>query len=161
MGIDDPGTDGEIKRRALGERLVADNEKAWRAVGIHIGHVYCPSPIVIEDGQFQSDDDEDYVPSSRPGARAPHVWLTSNESILDLFGFWFTLLNFSGVNTGEFLVIAKKLKMPFKIERITNQEAKSMYEKNLVLVRPDGHVCWRSNEMPIDIEELLNQVRGF
>ena len=51
--------------------------------------------------------------------------------------------------------------MPFKIERITNQEAKSMYEKNLVLVRPDGHVCWRSNEMPIDIEELLNQVRGF
>jgi hypothetical protein len=38
---------------------------------------------------------------------------------------------------------------------------KSMYEKNLVLVRPDGHVCWRSNEMPNDIEQLLNRVRGF
>jgi len=161
IGIDEPGTEGEIKRRALGEKLVADNEKAWRAVGIHIGHVYSPSPIVIEDGQFQSDGDEDYVPSSRPGARAPHVWLSSDESILDLFGFWFTLLNFSDINADEFLLIAKKLKMPFKIELILNQEAKSMYEKNLVLVRPDGHVCWRSNEMPIDIEQLLNRVRGF
>jgi hypothetical protein len=123
--------------------------------------VYSPSPIVIEDGQFQSDGDEDYVPSSRPGARAPHVWLSSDESILDLFGFWFTLLNFSDINADEFLLIAKKLKMPFKIELILNQEAKSMYEKNLVLVRPDGHVCWRSNEMPIDIEQLLNRVRGF
>ena len=86
------------------------------------------------------------------------LWL---QRILDLFGFWFTLLNFSDINADEFLLIAKKLKMPFKIELILNQEAKSIYEKNLVLVRPDGHVCWRSNEMPIDIEQLLNRVRGF
>lgn len=161
IGLDDSGTDGEIKRRALGQKLVADNEKAWRAVGIHIGHVYSPSPIVIEDGQFQRDGDEDYEPSSRPGARAPHVWLSNQDSILDLFGFWFTLLNFSDINADEFLVSADKLKMPLKIEVIMNQQAKSMYEKNLVLVRPDGHVCWRSNAMPMDVKELLNQVRGF
>ena len=33
-----------------------------------------------------------FVPSTRPGTRAPHAWLDDDRSTLDLFGDGFVLL---------------------------------------------------------------------
>jgi hypothetical protein len=35
-----------------------------------------------------------------------------------------------------------------------------LYERKLVLVRPDGHVAWRSDTLPTDVTGLLNRIRG-
>ena len=35
-----------------------------------------------------------------------------------------------------------------------------LYERRLVLVRPDGHVAWRGDEVPSDALALIDTVRG-
>ena len=99
--------------------------------------------------------------NARPGARAPHVWLGGGKSTLDLFGRGFTLLRFAGapdVTTMRDAAAARDL--PLKIEDIDSAEAAAIYERRLVLVRPDGHVAWRGNECPADAGALIDQVRG-
>jgi len=36
----------------------------------------------------------------------------------------------------------------------------ALYNKRLILIRPDGHVAWRRDHMPDDCEAVLNRVRG-
>ena len=70
------------------------------SAGIELGYRYENSPICVADGTAAPELDHGlYVPSTWPGARAPHVWLKDGRSILDLFGRGFVLLNLSGTNT--------------------------------------------------------------
>jgi hypothetical protein len=36
----------------------------------------------------------------------------------------------------------------------------ALYERSLVLVRPDGHVAWRADAVPEDALALIDRVRG-
>ena len=66
------------------------------SAGIELGYRYENSPICVADGTPAPELDHGlYVPSTWPGARAPHVWLKDGRSTLDLFGKSFVLLNFS------------------------------------------------------------------
>lgn len=81
-----PTPEGDMARRAIGKALVEENEKSWHPTGVHLGYIYHPSPIVVPDGTPRPlDDTVGHEPASFPGARAPHVWLASSKSILDLF----------------------------------------------------------------------------
>jgi len=37
---------------------------------------------------------------------------------------------------------------------------REIYERNVVLVRPDGHVAWRGNVGPENAKEIIETVRG-
>ena len=50
--------------------------------------------------------------------------------------------------------------VPFTVETIDNPEIAALYERTLVLVRPDGHVAWRADELPVDPLALVDRVRG-
>jgi hypothetical protein len=39
-------------------------------------------------------------------------------------------------------------------------EVASVYERKLVLVRPDGHVAWRDDQPPADPLRLIDCIRG-
>src|SRR5262249_44905129 len=98
--LNDPTPAGESLRRKLGQQLVEANERTWHCLGVHLGYIYDPSPIVIPDeGPRPVDDEFEYEPSSFPGARAPHAWLGDSQSVLDLFGNGFTLLKFADMST--------------------------------------------------------------
>ena len=49
---------------------------------------------------------------------------------------------------------------PLTIETVQEPEAAQIYEHPLVLVRPDGHVAWRSHLPPPDPVDLVDRVRG-
>jgi 2-polyprenyl-6-methoxyphenol hydroxylase-like FAD-dependent oxidoreductase len=156
-----PTPEGDAARRAIGERLVEENEKSWHPVGVHLGYIYHPSPIVVPDGTAKpADDTFGYQPTAFPGARAPHVWLAPGKSILDLFGDGFVLLKFSNVPSETIAGAAARRGVPLRVHRIEHREAAALYGCALVLVRPDGHVAWRGDSQPRDALALIDTVRG-
>ena len=159
-GILAPTPAGDVTRRAIGERLVEENRKTWQPVGVHLGYIYHPSPIVVPDGSAQPEDDTfGYRPTAFPGSRAPHVWLQPGRSTLDLFGDGFTLLNFTGQSTQAFEAAAAQRGVPLTVHRIEHPGAQALYGRPLVLVRPDGHVAWRGDGAA-DAPAVVDIVRG-
>jgi 2-polyprenyl-6-methoxyphenol hydroxylase-like FAD-dependent oxidoreductase len=159
--IEEASEQGTLARKTIGDHLVQENVKAWNPPGVHLGYVYHPSPIVVPDGSAQPQDDTfGYKPTAFPGARAPHVWLSPQESIIDLFGAGFTLLQFEDVPVDELRRAAAARNVPLTIHRIRNPLAFALYERQLVLVRPDGHVAWRDDVLPEDCLALMDIVRG-
>ena len=102
-----------------------------------------------------------YVQTARPGSRAPHVWLSSDRSTLDLFGREFVLLKFdTRLHVSPFVQAAEQRNVPFKVVELQRPEVKSCYGSKLVLVRPDGFVCWRSDKVPANPLGVIDRIRG-
>jgi 2-polyprenyl-6-methoxyphenol hydroxylase-like FAD-dependent oxidoreductase len=154
---------GAAQRRRLGATLIARLGAEFRTMGLQIGYRYEDSPICVADGTLPSPDDpETYSPSARPGLRAPHVWLKNGRSILDLFGRSFTLLNFGQVaeDARAIASAAAGRRVPLTNVTLDDENARTLYERRLVLVRPDGHVAWRGDALPADPGAVLDRVRG-
>jgi 2-polyprenyl-6-methoxyphenol hydroxylase-like FAD-dependent oxidoreductase len=132
-------------RASVGDRLRASTRVEWESLGLQIGHRYEGSPICVPDGTPPTPDDLSlYVPTARPGSRAPHAWLRGGRSTLDLFGDGFVLLTFGAADGSAAIqrTFAER-RMPLRVEHIEDPSVATLYERPLVLVRPDGHVAWR------------------
>jgi hypothetical protein len=55
---------------------------------------------------------------------------------------------------------AEQRNVPFKVVELKRPEVKSCYGSKLVLVRPDGFVCWRSDKVPANPLGVIDRVRG-
>ncbi|MEG3159394.1 FAD-dependent monooxygenase [Sphingomonas sp. LB2R24] len=160
--------DGREARERVGKALSDGLQREWLSLNMHLGNRYLESPIIIyEDGEDREAakaelvDAIDYRPSSRPGARAPHAWLRDGRSTLDLFGRDFTLLSFeTGIDVSPLADAAATIGMPLSIVWLDEPDVLRLYRYPLVLVRPDGHVAWRSNEVPADPRSILEIVSG-
>jgi 2-polyprenyl-6-methoxyphenol hydroxylase-like FAD-dependent oxidoreductase len=99
----------------------------------------------------------DYVPSARPGARAPHVWLERNGmrlSTIDLVGFVVLAGRRGTAWVQAARQLASEMQLTLGAHNIGDGEiedadgqwpaAYGVDEDGAVLVRPDGHVAWRS-----------------
>jgi 2-polyprenyl-6-methoxyphenol hydroxylase-like FAD-dependent oxidoreductase len=161
--IDEDSTVGETARRRVGEALVAKLGAEFRTMGLQIGYRYEDSPICVPDGtRPTADDPEAYHPSARPGMRAPHIWLSEGRSILDLFGRGFTLLRLGDAapDAKTIASAAATRRMPIEVTALDDPKVLALYERHLVLVRPDGHVAWRGDALPSDAGRILDRARG-
>ena len=142
------------------EQVVTESRRYGNHLGVELGIVY-ESAAVVPDGTRPpavADSYSDYVPSATPGARAPHVWLGHADarlSTLDLFGTGLTLL--AGPRGDAWCTAAAETagKMNIPIDTYCAgapglgdlggfAEAYGIGAEGAVLVRPDGHVAWRS-----------------
>ena len=93
----------------------------------------------------------EYVPSSVPGGRAPHLWMNSGrgsgDSLFDRLGVGFTLLRLGAERTdASSLVEAARMRgVPLKVLDVPDSEARDLYGCDLCLIRPDQHVAWRGS----------------
>ena len=55
---------------------------------------------------------------------------------------------------------AKTRGVPLRTVTIDEPEAAEIYQRKLVLVRPDGHVAWRGDTAPADALGVIDRVRG-
>jgi 2-polyprenyl-6-methoxyphenol hydroxylase-like FAD-dependent oxidoreductase len=158
---DGPGSDEA--RIEFGNRYTRAMRREWFSIGIHLGYVYEGSPVIVPDGTPPPPDEVmSYRQTARPGSRAPHVWLAPDRSIIDLFGKEFVLLRLGpdAPACDAFEQAARRRKAPFRIVDIDRTEACTLYERRLVLVRPDGQVAWRADTMPDDPLRVIDVVRG-
>ena len=51
-------------------------------------------------------------------------------------------------------------KVPMRFIPLDEPHLVALYERRLVLVRPDGHVAWRDDAAPADPLAVIDRVRG-
>ena len=109
------------------------------------------------------DTVSEYHPAAAPGSRAPHAWLLGEgRSTVDLFGRGFVLMRV-GDGAPDPSAIERAFAergVPLTITSIAAPKIAELYARKLVLVRPDGHVAWRSDAAPADLRTLVDRVRG-
>ncbi|MFS1302279.1 FAD-dependent oxidoreductase [Streptosporangium longisporum] len=158
--------------------------------GLVLGFGY-DSGAVLPDGTAPpapADPYRTYVPTARPGHRAPHVWLHGPHgrvSTLDLLGPHFTLLAPAGAGWPAAATETARLTgVPLTVAEISDADVPDTDVPNTgttgagasrppgplvsptwakeyelgpggaVLVRPDGHVAWRSPGGPASARTL-------
>lgn len=156
--------EGVRARSELSDRILEGKRREFNAIGALLGYSYAPSSIVVSDGTpAVQHDPMRYAPTARPGALAPHYWLSEGVSIYDRFGPDYTLLQLTGEAELDADVImrqAASLDIPLTLVRTDEPRLTSLYEASLVLIRPDQHVAWRSHKSPADVAALLLQISG-
>ena len=154
---------GDFARGRLGDEIVRNTSRELVSDGIVMGYRYHGSPIVCADrSEPPPQRVTEYVQSTFPGARAPHVWLANGRSTLDHFGKSFVLLR-SGRDAPDataFEQAAKPLHVPLQVVSLDEPDVAALYERKLVLVRPDGHVAWRGDELPANAAAVVAKVTG-
>jgi 2-polyprenyl-6-methoxyphenol hydroxylase-like FAD-dependent oxidoreductase len=163
-GIEDPTHAGEHVRARIGQRIRSTKLQEFYTLGTILGDRYAQSPVVVhEDGPDEPRDFLNYVPSSRPGCRAPHAWLHDDSSLFDHFGKGFTLLAGSRASQdciGSALKAAERLGIPLALIRPDCPALGQLYPYALTLIRPDQHVAWRGDHWPADGEAVFHTVSG-
>ena len=71
------------------------------------------------------------------------------------------MIRFSDIDVVTFEAVAKERGIPLTVLDIRDEHAARVYQKPLVLVRPDQHVAWRGNEVPAEEEIILAKICGF
>lgn len=154
---------GKTVREKIGKRILELGNLENEAIGLEAGYRYDDSPIVDTQGEGEppSFHIDKFIPSTYPGSRIPPVWLSDGSAVMDLLGDQFTLIRFSEIDISDFIKEAEALNFPLEILDIRDEHVANIYERKLILVRPDQHVAWRGNQAPSDVTQVLNRVRGY
>jgi 2-polyprenyl-6-methoxyphenol hydroxylase-like FAD-dependent oxidoreductase len=160
--IDADDEAGEQSRIALGKRAYDLNVQQYCCGGLNFGYYYDKSPIIAYDeGTQPTYGMADFTPSTVPGCRVPHIWLNDGRSLYDALGPDYTLLRFdTAVDVSDLMSEAARAQVPIKLLDVTSSESAGIYDRSLVLARPDQHVAWRGNLPPRNSRELVDLISG-
>jgi 2-polyprenyl-6-methoxyphenol hydroxylase-like FAD-dependent oxidoreductase len=153
---------GEEARAEVRDLIINVKTQEFRSIGAQLGYRYLSSPVVVADRtEAPPLDYGDYQPLAIPGCRAPHIWLEDDSSLFDHFGGGFCLLKLDpAASTAALEAAAAKRGVPLTLFELDNAEACALYERKLILIRPDQHVAWRGDSLPDDCERIIDVVRG-
>jgi len=160
--IDADDEAGEQARIALGKRAYDLNVQQYCCGGLNFGYYYDKSPIIAYDeGTPPAYGMADFTPSTVPGCRVPHIWLNDGRSLYDALGPDYTLLRFdTAIDVSDLMSEAARARVPIRLLDVTSGESAGIYDRLLVLARPDQHVAWRGNLPPKDSRELVDLISG-
>lgn len=158
-GLIDAGTRGERLRAELAS-AIPDQREHFDFQGEALGAVY-RSRAVVPDGTEPpkvANPITDYAPSAHPGARAPHAWVQADgreRSTIDIFDGRLALVpgpdGDAWARAGD--AARRTLGAPLDVLRVGRElvvadtallDLYGIDGDGAVLVRPDGHVAWRS-----------------
>jgi 2-polyprenyl-6-methoxyphenol hydroxylase-like FAD-dependent oxidoreductase len=147
----------------MARRFDVEQRKVTEILGIEAGYRYVHSPVIAhEPGDGPDPDSARYVPTTWPGARLPHVWLEDGSAIQDRLGDGYTVLRLgaSPPDAAPLVGALRATGAPADELRVPDAIARELYERDLVLVRPDLHVVWRGDRLPDDPAQLAALATG-
>jgi hypothetical protein len=156
------GPIGEATRARIGREAYDIARHQQCAAGLNFGYFYESSPIIAYDGEpHPAYTMHDFKSSTVPGCRAPHLWLRDGRSLYDALGRDYTLIRLDPtVRVAGLIEAAARRSVPLAVLDVDAADARALYARKLVLVRPDQHVAWRGDEEPAVPIELIDLVRG-
>jgi hypothetical protein len=162
--IRDNTAEGAETRAALTRVADVEQRKTNEMLGAELGYRYAGSPLIAsEPGEAPEHDFMDYVPSTWPGVRLPHVWLADGTAVQDRVGYGhgYTLLRFGGsADVGALGKAFAARGAPYGVLDLPDIHARDVYGHDLILVRPDLHIVWRGNALPDDPARLAALATG-
>ncbi|RZL63864.1 MAG: monooxygenase [Variovorax sp.] len=156
------GPQGDAVRAATGQALYDLNVQQYCCGGLNFGYFYDASPIIAYDGASAPGYSmANFTPSTVPGCRTPHVWLADGRSLYDALGPGYALLRTDpSIDVSPLVAAAARRGVPLTVLDLSSDEAGDVYDRALVLSRPDQHVAWRGDALPDDPVALIDRLRG-
>jgi hypothetical protein len=145
----------------------------FHSLGLVLGYEYAASPVIAYPDPASPRPPWSlsvYTPSTRPGARLPHLWLPDGRSLYDALGAGLTLLRTNNGNHSDdddagcapLIDAARRRGIPLAVVDLPG--AHPVYaDATALLVRPDHHIAWRSQDTavtPQSAHTILNRVLG-
>jgi 2-polyprenyl-6-methoxyphenol hydroxylase-like FAD-dependent oxidoreductase len=153
---------GQAARDALARTADVEQRKTNEMIGAELGYRYVGSPIVVDEPGGPEHLFREYVPTTWPGARLPHVWLADQTPVHDRIGDSYTLLRL-GRSRADVCGLERAMRAtgaPFNVVTIDDEAPREVYGHDLIMVRPDLHVVWRGNAAPDDPQQLAALATG-
>jgi 2-polyprenyl-6-methoxyphenol hydroxylase-like FAD-dependent oxidoreductase len=160
--IRDVTPEGQATRDNLARVANVEQRKTNEMIGAELGYRYVGSPVIWEEPGGPEHLFREYLPTTWPGARLPHIWLEEGRSVHDVIGDGYTLLRLGGSNADTSTVerAMQALRAPFDVVTIDGDAPRDVYGYDLILVRPDLHVVWRGDAAPSDPAQLAAVATG-
>ena len=160
--IRDATPEGQATRDALAATANVEQRKTNEMIGAELGYRYVGSPIVVDEPGGPEHLFREYVPTTWPGARLPHVWLDDRTALHDRIGDGYTLLRLGRTKTDTSCLerAMRETDAPFGVLTIDDRAPRDVYGYDLIMVRPDLHVVWRGQKAPDDPQALAAMVTG-
>jgi hypothetical protein len=152
---------GEAARTNLAKVAGVEQRKTNEMIGAELGYRYVGSPIIAEEPGGPEHLFREYVPTTWPGARLPHVWLQDRSALEDRIGPGYALLRLRGMHDTSALERSLESRgAPLQVLDVADEVARAVYGYDLILLRPDLHVVWRGNQPPAEPDELAKIATG-
>jgi 2-polyprenyl-6-methoxyphenol hydroxylase-like FAD-dependent oxidoreductase len=161
--IRDNTPEGRATRDKMAALFDIQQRKVTEISGIEAGYRYVGSPIVWrEPGDGPDPDNPFYIPTTWPGARLPHVWLSDGSALHDRLGAGYSLLRLGGTraDTSGLERSFREIHAPLDVLDVPGERPREIYQFDLLLVRPDLHVVWRGNELPQNSAKIAMVATG-
>ncbi len=155
---------GLQNRKILANVADVEQRKTNEMVGAEMGYRYVDSPIIMDIPGGPEHLFREYVPSTWPGARLPHVWLDDGSALQDRLpvdGFTLLKLGRTQADTLELERAVRASGAPLAVLDVSDQIARELYGFDLILLRPDMHIVWRGQQPPDDIALLVAAATGY
>ena len=153
---------GQAARDHLAAVADVEQRKTNEMIGAEMGYRYVDSPIIDNIPGGPEHLFREYQPTTWPGARLPNVWLGDGTPVQDnITTKGYTLLCVRGEHDTSALEAAFEARgAPLSTLGLEDATARAVYERDLLLLRPDMHVVWRGNAPPADAEALCATATG-
>jgi 2-polyprenyl-6-methoxyphenol hydroxylase-like FAD-dependent oxidoreductase len=160
--IRDLTPDGEATRATLAAVADIEQRKSNEMIGAELGYRYEGSPLVCSEPDGPAFRFREYLPTSWPGARLPHVWLDDGTAVQDRCDDAYVLLRLgkTAADTSGLEHAFCERGAPLQVMSIDDARARDVYQRDLILLRPDLHIAWRGNGRPSDPRALAARVTG-
>jgi 2-polyprenyl-6-methoxyphenol hydroxylase-like FAD-dependent oxidoreductase len=162
----DPATLDGKDRSAIGrllERVESGNRRVYEMHGADLGYRYASAVISDDEGPAPECPIDAFEPTTWPGAHLPHVWLRPGEAIYDrLRCDRYSILDLGGdtERLGALIAAFRAVGAPLDVLKIDDPQISAVYGRNYLLIRPDFHVVWRSDSLPVDPAALAAMATG-
>jgi hypothetical protein len=157
----DDTPEGADLRHEIAKSFRVNHARMHGMRGAEFGYTYAGSAILGEESKPEKWDTNVYTPNTRPGARAPHMWLSDGRPLQDVVGNWYTLLHFGvGGDISGFEAAFRAAGAPLTVLQLDEPHMRKLYDRSLFLLRPDMHVAWRGDKAPANVGKLVDRVTG-
>ncbi len=164
--IEDEGEVADASRRSFGQDLYELNVQQYCCAGLNFGYYYDASPVMVYDEAVAPDYSMgSFTPSTVPGCRAPHVWLSDGVSLLDALGQGYTLLCSGQARADQTAMMQQAMQaagVPLTVLAMDDALAwPAEYQHAWHLIRQDSHVVWRGDQItPGLASSVVARLRG-